>query len=256
MNVLVVDDEPPARRRLCRLLSELPDVTVVGELADGEHLLERAVQCAADVILLDIRMPGLDGLSLAERYPQLPAIIFVTAYDEYAVRAFELAAVDYLLKPVRPERLASSLERIRARSQVEHVQPVSSSPPPMASHVQRVPRIAIKGQGELELFDVREVTRFWSSHGYTVFIADGAEHLSEEPLAMLEARLHEHGFLRVHRAELIRLDAVRSLRRDGVSYEALLSDAQSVRVSRRCMRAVKDALAQLTGSDRPPVGTP
>jgi len=251
MKVLVVDDEPPARRRLCRLLGEMPAVTVVGELSDGEHLLEHAAQCQPDVILLDIRMPGIDGLSLVERYPQLPPIIFVTAYDEYAVRAFELAAVDYLLKPVRPERLAASLARVRpAMHGVAPFVPMASSTSSTPAALP-VPRIAIKGPGELELFDVREDTRFWSSHRYTVFIAQGAERLSEEPLSALEERLREHGFLRIHRAELIRLDALRGLRKDSAGYRALLLDGQSAPVSRRCLRVLKDALAKLSRAEGP-----
>ncbi|HEX8536392.1 MAG TPA: response regulator, partial [Cystobacter sp.] len=102
MRILVVDDEEPARRRLIRLLGGIPGTEVVGEAGDGEEALRQVETLHPELMLLDIRMPGLDGLSLAQRYTDLPPLIFITAYDEYAVQAFEVSAVDYLLKPVRP----------------------------------------------------------------------------------------------------------------------------------------------------------
>ncbi|MBC7977655.1 MAG: response regulator, partial [Myxococcales bacterium] len=103
MRVLVVDDEAPARRRLIRMIATIPDVTVAGEAGDADAALTQVAALAPDVVLLDIRLPGMDGLALAARYAHLPPIVFVTAYSEFALRAFELDAVDYLVKPVRPE---------------------------------------------------------------------------------------------------------------------------------------------------------
>ena len=114
MRVLVVDDEGPARRRLVRMLATLTDVEVVGEAEDGVAAQQRIATLAPELVLLDIHMPGLDGLTLAESTP-MPAIVFVTAHAEHAVRAFELAAVDYLLKPFTRPRFLACLERLRAR---------------------------------------------------------------------------------------------------------------------------------------------
>lgn len=116
MRVLIVDDEPPARRRLRRMLERMPGVEVCGEAGDGVEALERIAERAPDLVLLDVRMPGLDGIELARRGESLLPIVFTTAYDEYALRAFEVAAVDYLLKPIRAERLRGALERARERS--------------------------------------------------------------------------------------------------------------------------------------------
>lgn len=119
MKALVVDDEDPARRRLARMLGEIANVEVMGELEDGDAVLRALERQPADVLFLDVRMPGFDGIGLAQRYVDLPPIVFVTAYDHYAVSAFELNAVDYLLKPVRIERLVTAVERVRARQMTD-----------------------------------------------------------------------------------------------------------------------------------------
>lgn len=235
----MVDDEEPARRRLIRQLHAL-GAEVAGEADDGEGALRSAAALSPEVILLDIHMPGLDGLTLAQRYTHLPPIIFVTAHDDHALRAFEVNAVDYLLKPVRLERLQAALARAagRAGAKVPGQQPALEAVGPSRSST----RIVTTTRGAVRFFEAREVTRFHASDKYTVFHAEGAEHLTEEPLNELEARLSAHGFLRVHRAELVRLDAVKALRADAEGQVAELSDGQQARVSRRSAGAVRAAL--------------
>ncbi|TKC99474.1 LytR/AlgR family response regulator transcription factor [Polyangium fumosum] len=241
MKILVVDDEEPARRRLIRLLKDIPDTEVVGEAGDGEEALRQIEVRGPELMLLDIRMPGLDGLSLAQRYTDLPPLIFITAYDEYAVQAFEVSAVDYLLKPVRPERLLSAIERARRRllaTQEAAARALSM----VTSRGGSSTRIVTVTRGVLRFFDARDVTRFWSSDKYTLFRADQDEHCTEEPLSTLEERLRAHGFLRVHRGELIHIDSVKALRSEEGIYEVELDDGQVARVSRRSLPAVKAAL--------------
>lgn len=228
MRVLVVDDEGPARRRLARMLEAIDGVRVTAQLEDGDAVLHALERDWPDAIFLDVRMPGLDGVSLAQRGGDLPPIVFVTAYDEYAVRAFELDAVDYLLKPVRPERLAAAVVRLRARV------------PAPAS--QGVPRIVSATRGLFRVFDARDITRFWACDKYTSFAADQGEHLTDESLNALEVRLQAHGFVRVHRGELVRLDAIRALRSSDAGHEVALSDGQVARVSRRALSSIKAAL--------------
>lgn len=243
MKALVVDDEAPARRRLARMLQQLPDVEVSGQLEDGDAVL-RALESAAhpDVVFLDVRMPGLDGLSLVQRYAELPPIVFVTAYEQYAVQAFEVNAVDYLLKPVRQERLAAALERVRSRQLADRdaISRALAAARPVAPLA--IPRVVSSARGVIRLFDARDITRFWASEKYTVFRADGADQLTEEPLSALESRLAPHGFLRVHRAELVRADAIRALRSDAGFHAISLCDGQDARVSRRSLGAIKAAL--------------
>ena len=238
LRALVVDDEAPARRRLGRQLEEL-GVDVVGEAEDGEQALSQARALAPDVIFLDVRMPGVDGLTLAQRHTDLPPIVFCTAYDEFAVKAFEVNAVDYLLKPVRAERLAAAVEKVRAQqgaSQERVAKALEAVAPAQAT------RVVSSTRGTVRFFDARQLTRFWSSDKYTVFVAEGEEHLIEESLSTLEERLAPHGFLRVHRAELIRLDAVKSLSTADGMHEVKLADGQVAKVSRRSVGAVKEAL--------------
>lgn len=230
IRALVVDDEPPARRRLSRMLRALPEVEVIGELEDGHALLARLPELAADVVFLDIRMPGLDGLTLAAQARALPAVVFVTAYGEHAVDAFDVDAVDYLVKPVRAERLAAAIERVRARA-------FGKAPPPAPTV-----RITTTASGRIEVFEPSRITRFWAAHKYTTFLVDDCERLTEESLSTLAQRLAAHGFLRVHRAELIRADAVRALESGPDGHVAVLSDGQRVRVSRRCVGELKRTL--------------
>lgn len=245
MKVVVVDDEAPARRRLIRMLAEVGSVEVVGEAATGLDALAVVERTRPDLLLLDIHMPGIDGLSLAARYAHLPPVIFVTAYDEHAVQAFEVHAVDYLLKPVRPERLAQAILRARARA-LARGSPAAQAAEgfeALALPAEPAPRVVTYEREVVRFFDARAVTRFRAESKYTAFRAEGAEHLTEEPLSALEARLAPHGFLRVHRAELVRLSAVRALRVEEGLHTVELEDGQTAVVSRRLAAAVKQALA-------------
>jgi len=239
VRILVVDDEAPARRRLVRLLEDLDGVEVVGEAENGAHALEQVARVAPELLLLDIHMPGIDGLELAAMYTDLPPVVFVTAHDEHALRAFEVHAVDYLLKPVRAARLAEAIVRARARvgSAAESFRALGAG-----AKGAEVPRVVTHERGVHRLFDVRAITRFWASEKYTVFLFEGAEHMTAEPLAALEERLVPWGFLRVHRAELVRVSAVRALTAEGGGAEARLEDGQVARVSRRFVPALKKQL--------------
>ncbi len=239
IRAVVVDDEDLARARLVRLLQQAGGVVVTGQANSGESALRLLARLEADVVFLDIGMPGVDGMALAQRHAAaLPRVVFCTAHDAYAVRAFEVNAVDYLLKPVRPERLALALARLRGTPAPTGAQVEASltavSPPSS--------RVVSHRAGVVSFFDARVVTRFWSSEKYTVFLAGGAEHLSDEPLAALEARLEPHGFVRVHRGELVRLDAVVRFLADEQGGALMLSDGQAVRVSRRNLAEVRARL--------------
>lgn len=238
LRVLVVDDEVPARRRLVRLVNECPGARAVGEAGDGETAVIEAARTRAQVVLLDITMPGVDGLTLAQRAGALPLVIFCTAHDAFALKAFDLNAVDYLLKPVRPERLAAALERARARlgepqaGQRQALEALASVP---------AGRVLSSTRGAVHFFDAAAITRFWACDKYTLFLAGGAEQLTEESLSSLAERLGP-AFLRVHRAELVRLSAVVGIKSEEEGPVAILSDGQRVAVSRRSLAALKQAL--------------
>jgi DNA-binding LytR/AlgR family response regulator len=240
LRVLVVDDEPPARRRLVRMLDEDPSLVVVGEAGCGEDALGLCATLAPDLVFLDIKMPGLDGVTLAQRYGHaLPAVVFCTAHDTFAVQAFEVNAVDYLLKPVRPERLALAVAKVRAGQAASRhgvARALAAVAPPMG------PRVVATSRGVTRFFDATRITRFWSSEKYTLFVGDGDEQLTDEPLGALEQRLAPHGFLRIHRGELVRVAAIKALHADDDGHRVELDEGQAARVSRRSLADVKRAL--------------
>ncbi|MCB9748653.1 MAG: response regulator transcription factor [Myxococcales bacterium] len=231
MRVLIVDDEPLARQRLRRLLDPWPEVTVVGEAADADEALARVREAAPECVLLDIELPGLDGMNLALGHA-LPPIIFVTAYPEHAVTAFEAEAVDYLVKPVRADRLRRALARARARLDARA---------PAERPAGFVPVTARRG-AQVHVFDARRVLRFRAEQKYTSFLVDGREQLTDEPLGQLERRLAAHGYVRTHRAELVRLDAIASLHLEGRHAHVELADGQRAVVSRRQLLTLKRLL--------------
>ena len=238
MRAVVVDDEPVALRRLIRMLEALAGVEVVGDARCGTTALDVIARTRPDLLLLDIHLPGLDGLALAARYAELPPVVFVTAYDEHAIRAFELGAIDYLMKPVRPERLARAIDRARsrlgsARDGFAALAPATAAP---------VPRVVTSERGAIRLFDACAITRFHAADKYTAFVAGGEEHLTEEPLAALAARLADHGFVRVHRSELVALSAIEAIASDEAGHVARLRDGQLARVGRRVVASIKKQL--------------
>lgn len=231
MKVLVVDDEAPARRRLIRMLDRIEGVRVVGEAADGEEALTLARRLAPDVILLDINMPEMDGLELAEE-AGLPPIIFTTAHAEHALRAFEVAAVDYLLKPISRERLTAALDRVRGRP----------TTPAAADRPSPAPRVTARLGNTVHVVDAAEVTRFYAEDKYTVFMHEGRELTLDESLATLEARLRPHGFFRTHRSALVNLATVRALHVEDGSTQVELSDGSRAAVGRRLVAELKRQL--------------
>jgi two-component system LytT family response regulator len=215
--VLIVDDEPLARKRLRDLLAGETGWRIAGECADADEA-ERAL--AADrihLVLLDVRLPGRSGVELLRALgPRAPAAIFTTAYDEHALAAFELAALDYLTKPIERARFAAALER--AARTLDAREP--SAPRDVDARLARLEeallrsdeRLTVRSGGRIVRLVPREIE--WAeAQGNYVLLASGADtHLVRATLAELEARLAPHGFLRVHRSHLVRADAVRELR--------------------------------------------
>jgi DNA-binding LytR/AlgR family response regulator len=203
--VLVVDDEAPARDELAFLLQQQHLVGRVAQVASATACLEVLGRGGVDAVFLDVRMPNLDGLALARLIGQMarpPQVVFVSAYEGHAVEAFGLAAVDYLMKPVRPERLGVTVQRL-ARARASAAAPHSA--PPLGD------RIAVSARGQIRLLPAAEVrVAIADGEGVTVRTADGRYHV-RHTLHELEERLESHGFLRVHRAYLVNLNHVSSI---------------------------------------------
>lgn len=250
MKVLVVDDEAPARRRMIRMLERAGGVEIVGQAADGVEALTELTRCQPEVVFLDIQMPALDGLALA-RQAELPLVVFVTAHDEHALAAFELGAADYLLKPVKAARLEATLARLRERlsaktgaDDVELRATLARLGGSVAASAgeQPSPRLAVREGGSVRLFDARELGRIFASDKYSAFVHEGREQLLDDSLSQLELRLSAHGFVRVHRAELVNLAWIRALHGDAGSMSVELRDGQQVKVSRRMVPELKRRL--------------
>ncbi len=220
VRALIVDDEENLRTALCRRLDEVwPELTIVAEARDGTEALELAAEFEPEVAFLDIRMPGLDGLEVARRLSGRCHLVFVTAYDEYAVSAFERDAVDYLLKPVTSERLATTVERLKQRLQQAPSQQLDGLLEQLAQQLRgsaRQPLQWIRAglRDEVKLIPVEEVRCFIAADKYTTVVCGEGELVIRKPMKELEAELDPQRFWRVHRGAIVNLAFVESCRRD------------------------------------------
>jgi two-component system LytT family response regulator len=233
MRALLADDEAPARARLRQLLAAHPDVEIVAEAETGTQAMELAAEHKPDLLLLDIQMPGCSGIDVAACLPEpRPHIVFCTAYDQHAVDAFELNAVDYLLKPISRARLSQALDRARA-----------SAPPAALNHAARPVRFLVKSAAHYVVVGESRVLYFASEEGLTKLVADSGQYWMDPTLNELEQRLDAARFFRISRAALINLNAVAEVfPMPGGSGEALLKNGHRLEVSRRRFRELLEAL--------------
>ena len=244
MRILVVDDEPLARRRLIRMLARIPDVSVAGEAGDAETALDALRTNRPDLLLLDIRMPGVSGLELAASHTDLPPVVFTTAYDEYAVQAFEVSAVDYLLKPVQHQRLVAAIEKVRRGSGWADAAQMRSLLDRLDRrvHAPEGARLSARSGNTTRLFEAQRISRIYASSKYALFRHEGHEYVLDESLNTLEQRLKDDAFLRVHRGELVNLSHVRAVHTEDGGTILELSDGQRAPVARRALAALKERL--------------
>jgi len=247
MRILIVDDEPLARSRLAALLRDLPGCEVAGEAGNGIQALEQVQALEPDVVLLDIRMPGMDGIEAARHLSTLetpPAVIFTTAYDDYALAAFETCALDYLLKPIRQERLARALENCHrlTRAQLATLQQAGARDgatvqPEARSH------ISARVKGGLRLVPVEDICFFHADQKYvTVGYLDG-EVLIDESLKSLEKEFGDR-FVRIHRNALVARARIMGLEKDreGRCRIILRDCARRLEISRRHLPDIRRQL--------------
>lgn len=236
LRVVIVDDEPLACARLQRMCARVEDVEVVGQAGDGKAALKLIAEVSPDLVLLDIQMPGLDGMGVAEECAESGAsIVFTTAYAHFAADAFNVDAVDYLLKPVIQERLVRAIAKVR-RARVLAAPPVAAKEPESEERA----RLVVQERGITRVFDVHAIRHFHATEKYVEFVYEGETHETRESLASLAERLAPLGFVRVHRAEMVKLACVRSvLAEAGGSATLLLDDGTRVPVSRRSAADVR-----------------
>jgi two-component system, LytTR family, response regulator len=235
LRVVIADDEPVARRRLRRLLAAIPDVEVVGEAGDGARTIAAVEATRPDVVLLDIQMPEGDGLSVGRRLSgRRPLVVFVTAFDRFAVHAFDQQAVDYVLKPVSDVRLAAALDRARDRLGL------------LGGRARRwVERLAVRSEGQVHLVAVADIEWIEAAGNYAVLHAGRASHILRDTLARLERDLDPEVFVRIHRSTIVRLDRVMRLDVAGRGdYRVRLSGGPTLALSRTYRDRIERALGR------------
>ncbi|HTE51540.1 MAG TPA: LytTR family DNA-binding domain-containing protein [Kofleriaceae bacterium] len=281
LGALIVDDEPLARAALRVLCAADPEVCVVGECGSGTEAVERIASAAPALLFLDVQMPGMDGFEVLRRIgPNPPVVVFTTAYDEYALRAFEVNAIDYLLKPFDDERFARALARAKAQARAREVEdlvrrlsalvpesrppagtPTGAQAPPAEDPLPARPptepagapggeplaRIAVRDGSRLRLVAVADID--WiSADDYYVEIHAGAQtYLARESLQALERQLAASRFARVHRSAIVNLDRVREIRSDGRDQVCVLANGTELPVSRSRRQSL---FARLGAGDR------
>ncbi len=239
----IVDDEELARAVLREYISEHPDVEIVAECSNGFDAVKAISERKPDMIFLDIQMPKLDGFEVLELIEQAPAIIFVTAYDQYALRAFEVHAVDYLLKPVSAERLAAALDRARARlnnrEHTDYTDLISEA----RKRSRPLERVLIRDGARVYVIPVAKIDYIEAQDDYLCFKSAGKSYLKQETLAELEKLLDQERFIRIHRSYILNIERLVKLELHAKdSRVAILTDGSTLPVSRSGYARLKPLL--------------
>jgi two-component system LytT family response regulator len=265
VRTLVVDDEQLARRGLKTLVDRHPECSVVGVCADGHEAIARIAELKPDLVLLDIQMPEITGFDVLARLPAgaVPVVIFVTAYDEYAVRAFEVHALDYVLKPVSHQRLREALDRavaqVRGHKLAEYGRTLLTAVTQIQNRREdetggdkppgvRLERIMVRVRDAIQFVEVADIEWIEGADYYVTLHAGGKQYLYRESLKQLEQRLDPAQFVRIHVSAMVNLAKVREIRReDGAEYEVVLAGGRRLAVSRRRKRSLLDLGASRFG---------
>ncbi len=231
---LIADDEPAARRGVRQLLANFPEFVVAGECRNGAEVLEAIETSAPDVVFLDIQMPGIDGFEVIKRrtVERMPAVVFLTAFDQFAIKAFETEALDYLVKPVSEARFATTIKRL-----VKRLDSASTAP--------RDETIVVTTSRGATVLHLNEIDWIEAAGNYTQLWVGTRSYFLRESLQLLEERAQKHGFIRAHRRALVRLDGVRELTRTRAGGSvAVLESGVRVPISRRRSASFIAALRQ------------
>jgi two-component system LytT family response regulator len=247
MRAFLVDDELLAIERLSRLLDRTGRVQVVGSSTDPEAALEAIEASRPDVLFLDIQMPGLTGFELLERLPLAVPVIFTTAYDEHALRAFATNSIDYLLKPVDADRLAQALDKLErlTAAQTPDVRALARELAAQLGQTRRIVRLASKVGERTTLLDVARISHFTAKDKLTFAVISGREHVVDPTLTQLEAQLDPRRFVRIHRSTLVNTAFVAELHADvdgGVLVRLKDDGRTDLSVARDRVRELKDRL--------------
>ena len=237
LRVVIVDDEPPARARLRRLLKAHDAFEIAAECSDGAAAVQAIESAQPDLVLLDVQMPELDGFEVlrALDMPRLPAVIFVTAFDSYALRAFEVHALDYVVKPVDAARFDRALSHARQRisEQRSAGEGLTNLIRQLARERTHLKRIPVRSEGRVKVIDLADVDWMSAADNYVTLHVGGQEYLLRDTLSALEQRLDAGDFVRVHRSTIVRVDRIAELLPDlHGDYRVRLKNGAEVALSR------------------------
>jgi len=254
MSVLVVDDEPLARRRLIRMLGKLPWVTRIDEAGNVTEARARIAQDRPDILILDVQMPDGSGFAVLPNMADAPpAVVFVTAFDHHAVRAFDADAIDYVTKPVEAGRFEVAMQRARAAvaavAQSDHIvelqEAVAALKRALGDKTLRAQDFWVRSRGEHLRIPTDRVVRFQADRDYVRLHTDQADYLYQESLTSLERRLDPADFVRIHRSTIVRRDAIERIKpAPFAALVAVLSDGSEVRVGRTYVAVMRNQIAK------------
>lgn len=256
VRAIIVDDEKPARRRLRELLEKQPDIAIVAECSNGAEAVRKIRALQPDLLLLDIQMPGLDGFGVVEAIgaAQMPATVFVTAYDRYALKAFEVSALDYLLKPFSDERFERSLARVLSFVRTQQREDLSHRILSLLDQIQpKQPQntcapldcLMIKNGGRVHFLRVKEIDWIEAAGVYVQIHTAGKTWLHRISLGELEAKLDARRFLRIHRSTIVNLQRIREFHpHSHGDFMVVLRDGTELKLSRGYRQKVEASLGQ------------
>lgn len=251
IRTLVIDDEPLARRGVRHLLKSEPDIEILGECGDGLQAVEEITAQTPDLILLDIQMPEMDGFAVLQALTagRPPLVIFITAYDEFALHAFQAHALDYLLKPIKPHLFKVALDRVRAVLQFQQTRAFEQKLEALLQHLpgskRYVERLMVRTAGGMQILPVHEIDWFEAEGDYVRIHKGGKKYLLRERMNGLEARLNPQKFLRIHRSAIVNIDRIHAMQpRTNGDYAVILTSGAQLTLSRTYREKVFAILQQ------------
>lgn len=238
--VIIIDDEAAGRTLIRQYLEAYPALIVVGEANNGVDAVRLINEFKPDLIFLDVQMPGLSGFDVLKHIDEIPQIIFSTAYDQYALQAFEVHAVDYLLKPYTRNRFAQAIQRVTDShtGNLQKIQPLAESL--LTTSAAYPEKILVQTGNRLVTVAVADILRIEAEGDYATLVTATGRHLSNYGISALETKLNPQHFLRVHRSAIINLHFVREIQKYPSSYDVILQNGDVVRVSRSYMDKIKE----------------
>ncbi|MFZ1700418.1 MAG: LytTR family DNA-binding domain-containing protein [Pyrinomonadaceae bacterium] len=249
IRALIVDDEPPARAVIRKMLADDRDIAIVGECSNGREALAQITEFRPNLLFLDIEMPEMDGFALLDALdgPRIPVVIFVTAYDRYAVKAFDVSAVDYLLKPYDHDRLAVALDRakanLREKTDEDRSDQLINLLRNLTARENLLDRFVIKNNGRVVLVPVEDIDWIEACGNYVVLHTVGAKHIVRETMKQTEIRLDPKLFIRIHRSTIVNLARIKELQvHFNEEHLVILKNGKELTLSRRYREKLSEKL--------------